>query len=169
LVGFRDDLFDTVTAFQVIEHIDDDELFMKEIYRVLKPGGKAILTTPNIKYSLTRNPWHVREYTAEGLEKLFRKYFDKVETYGLTGNEKVMEYYEHNKQVVKSITKYDFLKLQYRLPRWVLQIPYEMANRLSRNKLLKRDQKLVSNISVKDFYLTKTPDTSLDLYYVVTK
>jgi ubiquinone/menaquinone biosynthesis C-methylase UbiE len=29
-------------SFQVIEHIEDDKLFLKEINRVLKPGGLAL-------------------------------------------------------------------------------------------------------------------------------
>ena len=45
----ENDSFDSVVSFQVIEHIKDDKSFLKEIYRVLKPGGVAVLTTPNIK------------------------------------------------------------------------------------------------------------------------
>ena len=54
---------DYVVTFQVIEHIQDDNYFLEEIYRVLKPGGKLLLTTPNKLMSLSRNPWHIREYT----------------------------------------------------------------------------------------------------------
>src|SRR5690606_15540262 len=47
-VTIDSDKFDTVVSFQVIEHIQDDRLFLQEIYRVLKPGGRAIISTPNI-------------------------------------------------------------------------------------------------------------------------
>src|SRR5690606_15470330 len=47
--------FDTVVSFQVIEHIQDDRLFLQEIYRVLKPGGKAIISTPTIRRTLSRS------------------------------------------------------------------------------------------------------------------
>ena len=50
---------DYVVTFQVIEHIQDDNYFLEEIYRVLKPGGKLLLTTPNKLMSLSRNPWHI--------------------------------------------------------------------------------------------------------------
>ena len=53
---FDDNSIDFVVTFQVIEHIKDDEKFVQEIHRVLKPGGKLILTTPNILMSLSRNP-----------------------------------------------------------------------------------------------------------------
>jgi len=55
--GFAGEKFDTVVSFQVIEHIDNDDLFIEEIHRVLSKNGLAILSTPNIRMSLTRNPW----------------------------------------------------------------------------------------------------------------
>ena len=64
LRGISNNSIDFVVTFQVIEHIYNDEKFIEEIYRVLKPGGKLILTTPNLLMSLSRNPWHFREYTA---------------------------------------------------------------------------------------------------------
>jgi ubiquinone/menaquinone biosynthesis C-methylase UbiE len=97
LSGIADNTFDYIVTFQVIEHIEDDSLFIKEIYRVLKPGGKVIITTPNIKLSLTRNPWHIREYTAASLQTLIQKYFQSLDRKGVHGNKKVMEYYEKNK------------------------------------------------------------------------
>lgn len=59
---FADATFDFVVSFQVIEHIKRDKLFISEVRRVLKPGGRFIVSTPNRPMSLTRNPWHVREY-----------------------------------------------------------------------------------------------------------
>ena len=64
-LDFPENSVDFIVTFQVIEHIQDDEEFIKEIYRVLKAGGKLILTTPNRLMSLSRNPWHVREYSPE--------------------------------------------------------------------------------------------------------
>ena len=164
--GLADNSFDFVVSFQVIEHIDDDELFLKEINRVLKPGGKALITTPNTKFSLTRNPWHVREYTADGLEKLMAKYFDKVECLGIGGNEKVMAYYEENKKAVEKITRWDIFKLQYRLPRKLLQIPYDILNRFNRKNLHKQNNQLVNDIQHEDYLLSNKPDESLDLFFI---
>ena len=167
--GIEDNSFDYVVSFQVIEHITDDHTFVKEIHRVLKPGGEAIITTPNIKLSLTRNPWHVREYTAMELEKLVRKYFAEVQTQGVHGNEKVMQYYAENKAAVEKITRFDIFNLQYRLPRRFLQIPYDLLNRLNRKSLHKQNTGLVSEIDYTDYLISDEPDKSLDFFYVAKK
>ena len=40
--------FDCVIAAEIIEHIYDTDRFLREIHRVLKPGGWLVLSTPNI-------------------------------------------------------------------------------------------------------------------------
>lgn len=167
--GIPDNHFDTVVSFQVIEHIKDDTNFLSEIYRVLKPGGKAVLTTPNIKKTLTRNPWHMREYTAEELRAKASESFEKVQVFGIAGNEKVMTYYEENKAAVQKITRWDILNLQYRLPSALLRIPYDMLNRLNRNKLDKGNNSLVSSIDRSDYLFTEDADEALDLFLVLEK
>src|SRR3989475_1298038 len=44
---FADNTFDAVTCLGVIEYLDRDEAALREIWRVLKPGGKAVISTPN--------------------------------------------------------------------------------------------------------------------------
>jgi SAM-dependent methyltransferase len=167
--GLPDNAFDTVISFQVIEHIKDDLGYLAEIKRVLKPGGKALITTPNIKMSLSRNPWHIREYTADELESLAKKIFDNVRMKGITGNEKVLEYYEGNKISVEKMMRWDILNLQYRLPAFMLKAPYEIMNRLNRNKLQAGNDSLVSQIRHTDYVLSEDPDTSLDLFCIMEK
>lgn len=40
--------FDVVHANQVIEHLSETDRFIKEVYRILKPGGYAVISTPNL-------------------------------------------------------------------------------------------------------------------------
>lgn len=44
---FEDAYFDVVIAADVIEHIKENGVFLKEIHRILKPEGELFLTTPN--------------------------------------------------------------------------------------------------------------------------
>ena len=167
--GISDNTFDFVVTFQVIEHIKDDNFFVKEISRVLKPGGKLIVTTPTKTMSLSRNPWHIREYKPLELTDLLKKYFSHVNANGVYGNETVMNYYTKNKESVQKIMKYDILNLQYILPRQVLQIPFDILNRRNRKKLLTSNTNLTSDIQSTDFYLNPVKDDSLDLFYIAEK
>ena len=45
---YADDSFDLVCSLEVVEHVQNQFLYCREILRVLKPGGTAILSTPNI-------------------------------------------------------------------------------------------------------------------------
>src|SRR5258706_9528282 len=169
LTVFQDQAFDCVVSFQVIEHIQDDRLFMNEIFRVLKPGGTALLTTPNRIRSLTRNPWHVREYTAGELTALANTMFPHVEMNGISGNDKVMQYYERNRNSVNRIARFDILDLQHRLPAALLRAPYELLNRWNRNKLKNTSDELVTGIRHEDYLLTKSAEEALDLFLIVKK
>ena len=168
-VKLPDKSFDTVVSFQVIEHIKDDHLFLQEIYRILKKGGKALITTPNRLMSLSRNPWHIREYTADELEGICKKYFDKVTMMGIAGNEKVVAYHERNRKSVDKIMRFDVLDLQHRLPASILRIPYDLLNRLNRNSLKNQADELVMSIGHEDYYLNQKDDQNLDLFVILER
>ncbi len=56
---YKNSMFDIVTATEVIEHLENFRATLREIYRVLKPGGVFVLSTPNILNinSRLRNLW----------------------------------------------------------------------------------------------------------------
>lgn len=168
-IGFADDSFDYVISFQVIEHIKRNKDFVKEVSRVLRKGGKFIVSTPNAPMSLTRNPWHIREYTEQQLRDLLAVDFSSIEAYGVNGNEKIMQYYEQNRRSVERIMRYDILDLQHRLPRWILQIPYDVMNRLNRRRLLESNNELTRSIKMDDYSIGEISPQSFDLYYIATK
>jgi SAM-dependent methyltransferase len=85
-IPFADDAFDFVVCFETVEHIADDEGFVREIRRVLRPRGHLLISTPNRDVSspdgMPINPWHVREYTLPALTALLRTAgFELRETY----------------------------------------------------------------------------------------
>lgn len=165
---FADEEFDCVVSFQVIEHIKHDRAFVEEVRRVLKAGGRFIVSTPNRPMSLTRNPWHIREYTPEEFSRLLGDFSD-VEALGVKGNERVWRYYEKNRESVHRIMRFDILRMQWWLPRWILQLPYDIMNRLNRRRLHRQNTELTEAIELSDYYIDKVDNECFDLFYVATK
>jgi SAM-dependent methyltransferase len=83
----RDESFDAATSFETVEHIPDYAGFVRELHRVLRPGGVLVLSTPNALHTqpvdgVPRNPFHVREFTPAELRELLLESFDRVRIYG---------------------------------------------------------------------------------------
>ncbi len=78
---FEDNSFDTILCNHVLEHIPDDTKAMQELYRVLKPGGMAILQIPQ---DLEREMTFEDDTITDKKErtKIFGQY-DHVRVYGL--------------------------------------------------------------------------------------
>lgn len=47
-IPYEDNRFDIVLASHVIEHLSDTDIFVREAFRVLKPGGYFLVATPNL-------------------------------------------------------------------------------------------------------------------------
>jgi len=164
-----DSSYDVVTAFQFIEHIRDRKEFLKECLRVLRPGGVLMVTTPNIKKSLARNPFHVHEYTFDEMKREIDGIPTGFELQGLKGNDKVNKYYEENGKFVRMILKWDVLGLHKRLPASWLTAPYNLVTSLMRNKLKEKVQQ-TTDITTSDFFLDKNAlDEAWDIYLIARK
>jgi SAM-dependent methyltransferase len=70
---FEDESFDLVTAFDVIEHVENDQQVFNELTRVLKPGGRLIFSVPlHPAYWTTFDEYvgHARRYEPAALQAL---------------------------------------------------------------------------------------------------
>ena len=89
-MGFPENYFDAVTGFYVIEHLPDPMAFLKECYRIIKPGGLLLLryphTTPiknllrlfHIENRLYDLPAHLLDFSPKTIQQcLERVGFDK--------------------------------------------------------------------------------------------
>jgi SAM-dependent methyltransferase len=68
----RDAEYGGIFLFDVLEHVKDDLLFIRECYRILAPGGLVIATVPFL-YRFHEQPHDFRRYTPSGLEFLFKE------------------------------------------------------------------------------------------------
>lgn len=159
---------DTVVCFQVIEHIKEDGKLVSEIKRVLKPNGKLFLTTPNAEKTVSRNPWHIREYSSTQLMKLLSP-MGNVQLGGVAADEYASTYYDVSNSSTKGITRWDIFKFSSWLPAPFLYLPYEVLNRFHRNRLQKKYPELVQNINSNNYVRTDSCRNCLDLFAEVTK
>ncbi len=85
-IPVADASMDMVVSYETIEHITQQELFLKEIRRILRPGGVFIVSTPEISgYNSVRadlNPYHLRELSRTQFESLLKSHFVQVACYG---------------------------------------------------------------------------------------
>lgn len=80
-IPLEDKSIDLVVTFETIEHIKDYNQFIKEIKRVLKPDGLAIISTPNDVEFAEGNHFHIHEFKFNELVQLLKKDFDHIDPY----------------------------------------------------------------------------------------
>ncbi len=79
--------FDLVAAFEIIEHLKDWRAFLREVRRVLAPGGLFLVSTPNRRYYAEArrlegpNPFHEHEFELEEFRHELAVFFPNVSLY----------------------------------------------------------------------------------------
>jgi len=71
---FKEGAFDKIVSFETIEHLEQDEDLISNLYYWLKPGGVLIGSVPNqkvIPFDKNTSPFHIRHYTPEQFSELF--------------------------------------------------------------------------------------------------
>jgi SAM-dependent methyltransferase len=91
-----DDSYDIVLSTQVLEHVRRPEDYLQEARRILKPGGKLILTTHGVFYDHAC-PYDFRRWTADGLSVILDDAgFSKCEISKLTTNTRAIFFLAEN-------------------------------------------------------------------------
>lgn len=78
---FANNTYDLVCAFDVIEHVEDDNLAVSEMFRVCKPNGKVFITVPAFMVLWSQHDvvnHHYRRYTMLQLKKLLQNHGELV-------------------------------------------------------------------------------------------
>ena len=81
---FEDNYFDAVLSLEVIEHLFDPDHYLDEIYRVLKPNGIFVLSTPNLASYINRialllgyQPFYTEVSLRKSLGHIINSYFEE--------------------------------------------------------------------------------------------
>ena len=67
---------DAIGVFDVLEHIEEDEVVLQQIYKALKPGGVVLITVPQHRWlwsAVDEYACHVRRYNANEIHEKVRK------------------------------------------------------------------------------------------------
>jgi ubiquinone/menaquinone biosynthesis C-methylase UbiE len=72
IINFESNFFDTIIFTEVLEHLQDFDLIISELYRVLKKKGKIFITTP-FMWAEHQVPFDFQRFTSFGIEALFLK------------------------------------------------------------------------------------------------
>jgi SAM-dependent methyltransferase len=162
---FEDGLFDSVLAAHSVEHVPDPDAVLAEVARVLRPGGTAILTTPN-RLTFGRpdeiiDPYHHVEFDQHELRDLCGRHFEQVELRGVFGSVRYMELHRAERAKLEALLRKDPLRVRRLIPRRVRQRLYD--RRLSKERLERGDPR-AAEIEVADFPVrAENLQDSLDL------
>jgi SAM-dependent methyltransferase len=126
--------FDLITNFQVIEHLHDPLPFLTAVRGGLANDGMLLLTTPNRLTSVSENPVHVREYTADELTALLRGVFQRVTMHSMIGTAKVVAFDRERGRQVQRILRLDPLGLRHRLPQPLVHFAFAQLGALVRRR-----------------------------------
>ncbi len=77
-IDYPDNYFDVVSTVDVLEHVEEYDIFLKELLRISKRG--VFISTPNRREEFTnrdgspKNKWHIREWSYRELNNILRKH-----------------------------------------------------------------------------------------------
>lgn len=104
--NFPDNHFDHIVLADVIEHLQHPDLMLRELKRLLKPGGYLVVTTPVRSSEHPEDKMHVREFYPEELMMLCKPYFgdplEKIYSHPVVWH----ELYSYGKKLNRSIIRF---------------------------------------------------------------
>ena len=168
---FPDGAFASVVCLHAVEHVPDPERVVAECFRVVAPGGRVVMATPN-RLTFGRpdeviDPYHFVEFSPDELQTLCAARFATVQLYGLFGSPQYMEFFGQERRKLDRLLGLDPLRLRRLVPRKGRQRLYDW--RLTKER--SRDvSPLAATITVDDFsWQESNLDASLDLIAVCAR
>lgn len=164
---FADGSYGSVLCAHAIEHVPDPERVLAESSRVLAAGGVAVFVTPN-RLTFGRpdeiiDPYHFVEYDAAQLARLCAGFYESVESYGLFGSPRYMDFHRRERVRLDALLRLDPLRLRRFVPRRSRQFLYDWQ--LTRARLGKHEP--AAEFTIDDFELRSDGlEAALDVFAV---
>lgn len=168
--------FDVVTSFQVIEHVSDDAHYIREVYRILKPGGVFLIITPDRTHRLFPlqapwNRWHIREYSPKSLSRLIDPVFSESKRLAMGAKGRISEIELERYKALKWIT------LPVTLPIFPFSVRAMLLGLLASVQSLARNKDEgdpgfdaeASVMKVEDVYFSESVEDSLNIVFICRK
>lgn len=147
-LAFKDNTFDIVIMIEVLEHVIDDERVINEIYRVLKPGGKLIVTAPNKLFPFETHGFRIgsRVYGTKGLgfplltylPQRLRKYVANARVYTPWNFKRMLESQGFITRTVEFLSpSLDQLRLNFPKLKWFIDNFQRLLDKIEKFPVLK--------------------------------
>lgn len=164
---FAEGSFAAAISVHSLEHVPDPERALAEMARVLSPGGRAVLVTPNrLTFGVPDEviaPYHYVEYDAAELQAKCAPWFAAVEVLGLFGSPRYQVLVDAERRQLERVLRLDPLRLRRFVPRRARQWLFDAGLRASRSVPAPG----ALDIGPDDFSLAPGPlDAALDLVAV---
>ncbi len=169
-IPFENNTFDYVISCMVIEHVLDIYSYLKEMYRVLKPGGYLYLTTPNRKLRLKDNEkpfnrFHITEFDQESLFLIISRVFDNITIYGIDGTPDIHNLELKRIHQLRQFNKWDIFSISKRLPEPLVYKTLKILRYFLNFLKKKSDYNFFERYSLNDFFITTdNVDNAIDLF-----
>ena len=139
----EDQSYDVVVSFETIEHTQDPKKFLSELYRILKPNGKLIMSTPNrtltspISWLKPSNRFHRYEFSRRQFASLIKEKFVDLQWFG--------------QQTVEESNLQKYKKVQ-RMSQLMRMFPESFVNQLKSSfpKILKNHRTYIGDMNEPD-------------------
>lgn len=155
---------DWIISSHIIEHFVDPEAHVTELARVLRPGGTALVLTPNETTDF-ENPFHVHLFSPESLDRMLGRHFGDVHVGGHDGTPEVKADFAARRAQAAKVLRLDPLGLRFRIPRSWYVAAYSTGTRAFYRLQARRHAGGATTITAEDFAPTETVDeTTLSLF-----
>lgn len=138
--NFDTEMFDVITSFEVIEHINNPNEELKEIYKLLRTGGLFYCTTPNFNslmryylkadYNVIGYPEHLSYYTKSTLNKVTKRnglHPVKFQSTGISITRLKTSQKKSNEQLISKNSSDEILRTQLE-SKWYLMLLKKFIN-----------------------------------------